>query len=269
MEFRQKALVKLASRDEFMTPTRLASSQGWLIVAVVAVIMAGSAVWAVEGSLPRSLRAPGILTHSEGSHTLQSPAAGQVDMVFVAQGATFAKSSPVLRVRDGGRTEVVRTVAAGRATAVLVKMGQMVSVGSPLVVIERIDSPQDKLVAVLYVPGERGPAVSPGMLVDLTVKSAPAERYGVLRGKITSVGPFPETRARVAAFLGDEQLGERFTTDGEPVAVMVALQVCPNNPSGYAWSTPKGPPFAIGSRALVLGAIHLEPARPISWVLGS
>ena len=38
-------------------------------------------------------------------------------------------------------------------------------------------------------------------------------------------------------------------------------------PSGYRWSTTTGPPFPVGSRALVRGEIAQPSVRPIDWVM--
>jgi biotin carboxyl carrier protein len=269
MQFRQKALAKMQTLEKLDEPLRLARPQSWLVLAVLAAVVVAGGGWAVTGSLPRKLGASGVLTHLQGSFTLQSPVAGQITSVFVAQGSTFPNATPLLSVQTPKQVEIVRTISAGRATAVLAKVGQIVSAGTPLAVVERIDDASDRLVAVLYAPGVSPPMVPVGSAVDLTVQSVSAQQFGVLRGRVASVGQFPENRQQVAEFLGDDQLGERFTADGQPLKIVVDLRTAPDTPSGYAWSSTTGPPFRIDSRTMVTGAIHLAAVRPISWVISS
>ena len=56
------------------------------------------------------------------------------------------------------------------------------------------------------------------------------------------------------------------TTGGPRYRVIVDLVTGPT-PSGYLWSTTTGPPFPIGSRALVRGEIAQPSVRPIDWVI--
>ena len=51
----------------------------------------------------------------------------------------------------------------------------------------------------------------------------PTQQYGVLRGQVKAVGRTAQTRQQIAAFLGDSQLGEQFSEQGQPVAVLVRL----------------------------------------------
>ncbi|GAA0701165.1 HlyD family efflux transporter periplasmic adaptor subunit [Kitasatospora atroaurantiaca] len=267
LQFRQKALSKLQSPEELDVPVRFARPQGRLVLAVTAVVMAAACFWAVTGSVASELSAPGILTHAEGSYVLQSPVAGQVTAVLSKEGELLPGGAPLLTVRTEQRTETVRTVAAGRVTALLAKIGAVVATGADLATVERIDRPDDPLVAVLYAPGGNGSTIPVGSPVDLTVQSVPAQQFGVLRGHVLAVGRVPETRQQIAGFLGDSQLGEQFSAQGQPVAVVVQLDKSAGTKSGYAWSSASGPPYAIGSTTLVSGAIHLAAQHPIDWVL--
>ncbi len=267
MQFRQKALSKLQSPEELDIPVRFARPQGWLVLAVTAVVMAAAGFWAVTGSVTPRLDAPGILTHGEGSYILQSPVAGQVTAVYAAEGDMLPAGARVLTIRTDRRTETVRTVAAGRVAALSARIGAVVSTGADLATVERVNSPQDPLVAVLYVPGAGGSTVPVGSAVDLTVQTVPAQAFGVLRGRVLAVGRTPQTRQQIGDFLGDSQLGEQFSAQGQPVAVVVQLERSADTKSGYAWSRAAGPPYAIDSKTPVSGAIQLTAQHPIDWIL--
>ncbi|GAA1912372.1 HlyD family efflux transporter periplasmic adaptor subunit [Streptantibioticus ferralitis] len=267
MQFRQKALAKLQSPEELDVPVRFARPQGWLVLTVTVLVMAVAGFWSVTGSVSPELSAPGILTHAEGSYVLQSPVAGQITAVFANEGDVLPSGARLLSVRTDQKVVTVRTVAAGRVTALAAKIGAVVTTGADLATVERIDNANDPLVAVLYAPASGAPTVPVGSPVDLTVQSVPAQRFGVLRGRVLAVGRVPETRQQITSFLGDSQLGDQFSAQGQPVAVMVQLDRSTSTRSGYTWSSAGGPPYAIDSTTLVSGAIHLAAQRPIDWLL--
>ncbi|MFH8385811.1 hypothetical protein ACH4E7_33615 [Kitasatospora sp. NPDC018058] len=267
MKFRQRALAKLQSPEEIAVPVRFARPQGWLVLTVTVVVMSAAAFWAVTGSVSPRLSAPGVLTHPEGSYVLQSPVAGQVTAVFADEGDWLPSNVPLLSVGTEQEVQTVRTVAAGRVTSLVARIGTVVTTGADLATVERIDNSDSPLVAMLYVPDGGGATIPAGSAVDLTVQSVPARRFGVLRGHVLTVGRVPQTRQQIAGFLGNGQLGERFSAQDQPVAVMVQLDRSAGTRSGYTWSSTSGPPYTIDSATLVSGAIHLPAQHPIDWLL--
>lgn len=266
MQFRQQALAKLQSPEELDLPVRLARPQGWLVLGVTVVVMAAAAVWAVTGSVASTVGAPAILTHGQGSYLLQSPVSGQVTAVLTRQGALLPANAPVLKVRTARGTSVIRTVAAGRVTTLAADIGQIIRTGTTVAAVEKVAHRSDPLYATVYVPAENAAAIPAHASVDLTVSSVPTERYGVLRGEVTSVDRTAQSAQSIAAFLGDSQLGEQFTRKGRPVAVLVRLDPSATK-SGYRWSSAGGPPFRLDSMTLATGSVHLADQHPVDWLL--
>ncbi|MFD8386600.1 HlyD family efflux transporter periplasmic adaptor subunit [Streptomyces sp. NPDC059679] len=267
MQFRQQALAKLQSAEDIDLPVRYARPQGWLALAVTLVVMAGAAVWAVTGTVSNTLETTGILTHGQGSYVLQSPIAGQVTSVLAQEGSTLRAGAPLLKVRTTRGTTVVRTIAAGRLTTLSVSIGSVLATGANVASVERVRRSGDPLVATLYVPADRAASVRPGAAVDLSVQSVPTQTYGVLRGEVQTVGRAALSRQQIGSSLGAEQLGEEFSKHGPPVAVQVRLHRTSATRSGYRWSSPEGPPYALGSMTLASGTIHLAAHHPIDWLL--
>jgi multidrug efflux pump subunit AcrA (membrane-fusion protein) len=267
VQFRQQALSKLQSPEEIDLPVRFARPQGWLVLAVTVVVMIAASAWAVTGTLTSTLGAPGILTHAQGSYVLQSPVAGQVTDVLAEEGARVSANAPLVKLRTAEGSTVVRTIAAGRLTALVATIGSVVTTGADVAAVERIDKPDDPLMAVLYVPADSGSTVPVGASVDLTVQSVPTQQYGVLRGRVKAVGRTAQTRQRITGFLGSSQLGEQFSKKGQPVAVLVRLDPSSRTESGYTWSSADGPPYAVDSMTLTTGSIRLSEQHPIDWLL--
>lgn len=267
MQFRQQALAKLQSPEELDLPVRFARPQGWLVMSVTVVVMAAAAVWAVTGSVASTVSAPAILTHGQGSYILQSPVAGQVTQVIAKEGTQLPANSPVLKVRTAEGDTVVRTVAAGRLTALAATIGQIISTGANVAAVEKVAHASDPMYATVYVPAENAASIPGNAAVDLTVSSVPTQEYGVLRGHVKSVDRSAQSAQQIAAFLGDSQLGEQFTKDGRPVAVLVRLDKSKGTKSGYRWSSAEGPPFTLTSMTVASGSIRLADQRPVDWLL--
>ncbi|MFP3986499.1 HlyD family efflux transporter periplasmic adaptor subunit [Streptomyces sp. E11-3] len=267
MQFRQQALSKLQSPEEIDLPVRFARPQGLLVLAVTVAVMIAAAVWSVTGTVTSTVSAPGILTHGQGSYVLQTPVSGQITSVLAKEGDRVAADAPLLKVRTQEGDAVVRTIAAGRLTTLVATIGSVVTTGTDVAAVERVDKANDPLMAVLYLPAANGSSVSVGARVDLTVQSVATQKYGVLRGRVKAVGRTAETRQRITAFLGSSQLGEQFSKDGQPVSVLVELKRTSRTESGYDWSSSQGPPYALESMALADGSVHLAEQHPIDWLL--
>ncbi|MFI9646442.1 HlyD family efflux transporter periplasmic adaptor subunit [Streptomyces sp. NPDC052040] len=267
MQFRQQALAKLQSPEELDLPVRFARPQGWLVLAVTVAAMAAASAWAVTGTVASTVTAPAILTHAEGSYLLQSPVAGQVTAVLAKEGEQLAANAPVVRVRTSQGDSVVRTVAAGRVTALAATIGQIIQTGTNVAAVEKVAHPSDPLYATVYVPAENAAAIPADAPVDLTVQSVPTQQYGVLRGRVKSVDRTAASAQQISAYLGDSQLGEQFTRKGRPVAVLVRLDTSAATRSGYRWSSADGPPFPLTSMTMASGSIRLADQRPVDWLL--
>jgi hypothetical protein len=266
VKFRPQALAKLQNPLAVDAPIQLARPRSLLSLSVVALLIVSGALWTVIGSVPQETHATGILTHTEGSIYFESPYAGQITGVYVSLGSVFPVNTPLFTIQTDSGIRTVRSITGGRIISVVGSVGQEVSRGAQLAVIERIDGPQDPLVAVLYVPQVSAGLVHPGSEVDLTIASAPADKFGVLRGTVQSIGQFPQTQAQILNFLGDSQLAQRFSQQGQPFEVVVRLLPAKTT-SGFKWSRSGGPPYQVDSRTLVSASVHLSPIKPIDWLV--
>lgn len=162
---------------------------------------------------------------------------------------------------------MVRTIDAGRVSALAATVGQIIQTGANVAAVEKVAHSDDPLYATVYVPAENAAAIPAHASVDLTVQSVPAQQYGVLHGEVKSVDRSAQSAQSIAAFLGDSQLGEQFTKEGRPVAVTVRLDTSKSTKSGYEWSSADGPPFRLTSMTMATGSIRLADERPVDWLL--
>lgn len=269
MQFRYQALQRKREPDELDAPVLLAGPRGWIAVFVVMIVLGGALVWSLTVHLRVSVDAPGVLTHPGGTSQVQSPYAGMAERMLVKPAQQVRAGQPVARLQDtDGRTRTVTSPFAGQVISATLTAGQIVGVGETVVTLERTDLPDDRLLALVFVPADQAARLHPGSSVDLSVSTAPPAAFGLLRGKVTSVAPYPLTREAVAALVGGDLAAGRFHTGKAPRLVTVDLVPDAGSASGYAWSTAKTPPVHLASQTSVSASIQLRTQTPFDLVLG-
>lgn len=153
---------------------------------------------------------------------------------------------------------------AGRVLEVLVDRGSVVNPGAPILSLEVIS---EELVAVLFVPASAGKRVQPGMAVRIAPSTVKREEYGSMLGKVTRAAEFPATARGMTRLLGNEVLVNKLMEAGPLIQVDVALERDPATPTGYRWSSSRGPTLEISSGTLASGDVIVKEDRPISLVI--
>jgi HlyD family secretion protein len=105
------------------------------------------------------------------------------------------------------------------------------------------------------------------MAVRLEPSTARRDEYGMLLGRVQSVSPYPATAEGMAAVLHNADLAQRFRRRGAPYAAVVAFYLDPKTPSGYRWTSRRGPPDRLVAGALVRAEVETRRRRPIELLL--
>jgi HlyD family secretion protein len=122
--------------------------------------------------------------------------------------------------------------------------------------------------ALLYVDSRQGKTVKPGMDVQLAPSIVKKERYGLMLGRVRTVETFSSSRQGMMRVLHNEQLVDAFLqeTNGTPIAVRAELLPQSDTPSGYRWSSGKGPDLTLTSGTRTAGWVTTRTQRPIALV---
>lgn len=153
---------------------------------------------------------------------------------------------------------------AGRVLEVVADRGDVVNPGTPLLSVEVLS---ENLEAVLFVPASAGKRVQPGMVVRVSPSTVKREEYGSILGKVTWVAEFPSSSRGMTRLLGNEALVTSLMEQGPPIQVNVALTPDASTPTGFRWSSSKGPSIKISSGTLAAGDVVVKADRPISLVI--
>jgi HlyD family secretion protein len=167
----------------------------------------------------------------------------------------FQENSKILSTYDGRIIEI-RTM-----------IGDVVAPGKSLLSLE-LTGNKAAIEALLYVDSRQGKTIRPGMDVQLAPSVVKKELYGLLLGRVRAVETFPSTRQGMMRVLHNEQLVDAFLqdTNGTPIAVRAELLTQPDTPSGYRWSSGKGPDLTLTSGTRTLAYVTTRMQRPIALV---
>jgi HlyD family secretion protein len=163
-----------------------------------------------------------------------------------------------------GQSTQVLSPIDGRVVEIKVSPGAVLTAGTPILGVEAEGS---ALEALIYIRGDRGKSVKPGMEVRLEPSTVKREEFGTMLGTVETISDFPITPQGMAAVLHNDTLVTRFTRDGAPYGAVVRLQPDENNPSGYRWAVGKGPLLRLSSGTLAKAEITTERKRPIDLVI--
>lgn len=268
MMFRRQALRQLGAPEQLDRAVRLATAPMWLLTGALAAIVGCAGVWAVVGTVPRTVDGPGVLIHSSGISALDAQTSGQVVKVWATANQRLAGDTPLYTLqRTDGQVVTVDTPWDANVVTVLIAEGQLVQPGTRVAEMERLDTPGDTLRAVVFVPAASAPALQPGAPASISVAAAPSTIFGTIRGQVAEVGAFPETEASIRAFLGSSQPAQPLLARGSVVRVIVTLATDPGTASGLRWSK-AAPPFRLTSVSQVSASFTVAEEHPISWLLG-
>lgn len=266
--FRQEAMDKTLSPDELDRLMRVTGPKGWLALIALLALIAAAVAWGVFGTLPVVLGGSrGVLLGGDSRHQVVSQVSGLVTDVRVKTGDTVKKGQVIARVRqgEGAETDVV-SLFQGRMDSVVVEEGMLLERGQHVAVVKEGNDP---LSAFVFVPGEQGKQLKKGMKVQVLPSTVKAQEFGYIQGEVTSVSQFPVTKDEMFLLLENQSLVDTLRTRDAQIRVDVRLLRDPSTPSGFKWSSSKGPPFAITRGTLCTATFVLGEERPMNLVLPS
>lgn len=268
MEFRFKALHQQHDPDDLDTSVNLANPKSWIAVFVTLVLIVSAIVWATVGTLPQTATGQGVITRVDGVIRIEVNYAAVISAAPVAVGNHVAAGDPLVTVADqGGASHRLLSPSAGTVMTADYRPGVVISAGTAVITLER-DAVGAPLSAMIVVPTAVSLRVQPGMAVDLNVDTVPARAFGVLHGRVSAVSQYPVTGAGLEAMVYDATTVRKLLSGGPAALVTVELITEPTTVSGYAWTSPAGPPYPLAFQSAVDADIHLGQKRPIEYVFG-
>jgi hypothetical protein len=277
--FRAKAQERLSSPEQLDQLMRVTSPRSWLVLLGLAAIIIAALIWAFVGQVPRTVSGQAILMQPGGLTNVVAQAPGVVAELTVQPGdrveegqiiahlhplATFTTTGAPVATPVGDLSINVLSPIGGEVVEMLSSPGDVLNIGDAVVSLEGLD---DVTVGYVYVTDAEGKQIEPGMEVQLSPVTVDESQYGYLIGTVQSVSEYPVTLRGLVNLLQNERLAEQFLDEGPVLQVVVTLTADPSTASGYAWSSPDGPPFQLSHGTLASGSIVIDEQRPMQFVL--
>ena len=169
-----------------------------------------------------------------------------------------------LELQEFRRVEANKVISpyTGYIREIKTDEGALVSPGTPLLSMEKVDTP---LQAIVFIA--EGKKVRNGMKAQIAPTTVKREKYGFIQGRIAAVSPLPATEAGIMRILNNRLLVQQVMGQQAPFVVEVALEIDPRTTSGFRWSSPQGPPLSIDSGTMCEVRVVVRQERPIALVI--
>ena len=161
------------------------------------------------------------------------------------------------------RTSNVVAPISGEVVEEKIYTGSMITTGTPVISVQPDDG---QVIAVIYVPSILVKDVKAGMDAEISPSTAKREEFGFIRGKVTFVAHYPATTVGMMTLLENEPLVASLSAHGTVTEVDVALERSTNTPSGFRWSSSRGPETQVTPGTLCSAQIVTRTQKPITLV---
>jgi len=261
--FRKEALQHAAAGERYEDVFVVVSARAWLALAVIGALLLAVLIWSIFASIPVTVGGSGELVAGSGIQTIVAPSDGIVSAIE-AVGTEVERGDAVVRIRSSpDAIAVARAPIAGTLVEVAVGDSSFVHRGD---VIATIEPPMAQLHAIVFVPVSADRAIVPGMPARVSPIDANPKVYGVIRGSVTSVAPYPASPDRIKAVFHNDALAAGVAT-GPVREVHIALER--DLDGSLAWSGfPRVRPRSASGTPCTAGIV-VENRRPISFVFPS
>jgi len=171
--------------------------------------------------------------------------------------------------RDYDRRRSLTAPADATVVELNADAGDMVSAGQVIMRLLPTDSSGQRsaLRAIVFVPNQDGKKIKPGMAAHIMPSTAKLQKDGFIRGRVLSVAHIPSSREGIMRRLKNATLVDSMLSNGAPFEVELELEADPASPSGYRWSSGKGPDMAIDVGTITGADMVVERRRVISLAL--
>lgn len=273
----------------------------WIIILSFTLLLCGLFIWSYFGEIELLLPSEGMLVSDGGFYTIYSHSDGLLYDVSIKAGDVVQKGDVIARIDQPALVNQIielksqmKYISQQKEKALLlakieqlqnhlknesliisseqgeviecVRKGAYIRQGEAVARIARTGDDVKDLVAVLYYPVEQGKTIHPGMICRISPSNIPKEEYGYLNGTIISVSEFSVNEKRISDFTGSEKLAETYAQK-IVLEIIVDLQPNASNPSGYSWTSSRGPEMKIETGTLCKAYTIVKVIKPIEMII--
>ena len=167
------------------------------------------------------------------------------------------------QVRQDGS---IRTQHAGTVAEITAAVGQVLPAGGRVLTLD-VETPDARLVSISYFPVRDGKRIQPGMPIQVTPDPVERARFGGIVATVMSVSTAPVTREGATATVGNAEVVQTLMPDGGYIEVRARLETDASTPSGYRWSSSRGPDLQISEGLTHSTRVTIEGRAPVTYLM--
>lgn len=176
-------------------------------------------------------------------------------------------ANDVKRLKAKDVHQVIKSPFNGQILEIQVVNGQEVKEDQSIAWLEKPGIKPKDLHFFCYVPANQGDKVKKGMSTTLQLFNVDPQKEGYLMGTVSDVSQYPVTMQHVFSIVQSKDLVEfLMQKQSALIEVLVDPILDPSSPSGYRWTSGKGPDMKIHPGLLCFVKIAIEKRKPISYV---
>lgn len=155
---------------------------------------------------------------------------------------------------------------AGQVVGTFVFPGMVVSRSAPLLTLQKLEKVVPPSYFFAYVPVIDAKAVRPGMPARVELTKYVFKKFGYIIGKVKEVSPLPLSDAAILTKLFNQSLVETLK-EKSVVQIIIELEKNPETPTGYQWTSGRGPEQPITTGNFGVAQIVVDTIAPIYFIL--
>lgn len=154
----------------------------------------------------------------------------------------------------------------GKILEVLVNPGEVVAEGQPLFNAEFLNS-QKKFIFLGFFPSELGKHIHKGGVMRMALSTVNEYEYGAILSKVQRVSEYAISESAILNQIHNADLAA-YLSNHIPVTEIVAEPILdPQDPSGFAWSSGKGPAIELSPGIVGTVEATIESIHPIYYLI--
>lgn len=162
----------------------------------------------------------------------------------------------------------IRSESDGNVVELTAIVGQQLTRGARVASLKVHDvASEEFLGSVVYLTMGDGQRVRPGMKVQVTPDSVKREEYGGIAGVVLSVSEYPVSLEGIANIVNNDAMARDLISGDRIIEVFLDLVEDERTPSGFSWTSSKGPDLRIAAGTTNAARIVVEERAPITYVL--
>lgn len=156
----------------------------------------------------------------------------------------------------------------GKVLEVLVSPGDVLNPDTEIASIELPLEKDQHLQFIACFGAQYGESLDVNLKSEIEVSGIDPKEYGYLLGTTKFITPYPVTNEALVAKVRNKAIADYLKSENPLVYLaVISLDLDPSTPSGYRWSSGKGPPWQLDAGTTGRVLIVTEEKPPILYVL--